>query len=92
MATFVEVKKAFSTLKKFNSKISLLHCVSAYPASSKSCNFKIYTIFRKKFKCPVGWSDHAVNPLIIFNAIKYQKADLIELHLDLDGNGWEERG
>ena len=32
-----------------------------------------------------------VNPLIIFNAIKYQKADLIELHLDLDGRGWEEK-
>ena len=91
MATFVEVKKAFSILKKFNSKISLLHCVSAYPASSKSCNLKSIQYLRKKFKCPVGWSDHTVNPLIIFNAIKYQKADLIELHLDLDGRGWEEK-
>ena len=47
MATFVEVKKAFSTLKKFNSKISLLHCVSAYPASSKSCNLKSIQYLRK---------------------------------------------
>ena len=91
MATFKEVKEAFSTLKNFNDKISLLHCVSAYPANSKSCNLKSITYLKKKFNCPVGWSDHTVNPLIIFNAIKYQKADLIELHLDLDGNGWEQK-
>lgn len=91
MANFAEVKKAFKTLKKYNSKISLLHCVSAYPASVKSCNLKSISFLRKKFKCPVGWSDHTVNPLIIYNAIKYQKAEIIELHFDLEGLGWEEK-
>ena len=32
-----------------------------------------------------------MNPLIIYNAIKYQKADIIELHFDLEGYGWEEK-
>ena len=38
-----------------------------------------------------GWSDHTVNPLIIFNEVKYQKADYVEMHFDLDGKGWEEK-
>lgn len=91
MATYNEVKVAFNILKKHNKKISLLHCVSAYPAKPKSCNLRSIEFLRKKFRCPVGWSDHTVNPLIIYNAIKTQKADIIELHFDLEGYGWEEK-
>ena len=91
MTTLKEVNKAYATIKKFNNKISLLHCVSAYPATPKSCNLKSIPFLKKKFKCPVGWSDHTVNPLIILNAIKYQKAEIIELHFDLEGSGWEEK-
>ena len=91
MATYEEVKRAFKILKKYNNKISLLHCVSAYPADPVSCNLKSINFLREKFRCPVGWSDHTVNPLIIFNAIKFQKSDIIELHFDLDGYGWEEK-
>mgnify|MGYP003951913711 CR=1 FL=1 len=91
MATLGEVNKAYKTLFKKNKKISLLHCVSAYPAKPRSCNLKSISFLRKKFNCPVGWSDHTVNPLVVYNAIKYQKADLIELHFDLEGSGWEEK-
>ena len=91
MATYEEVKKAYKILKKFNNKISLLHCVSAYPASPISCNLKSIDYLRKKFRCPVGWSDHTVIPLIIYDAIKHQKAEIIELHFDLEGYGWEEK-
>jgi len=91
MSTFNEVKQAFSILKRINKKISLLHCVSAYPASPKSCNLKSIKFLKKKFRCPVGWSDHTVNPLIVFNAIKYQNAEIVELHFDLEGQGWEEK-
>jgi sialic acid synthase SpsE len=91
MANFIEVRKAFNILKKNNKKISLLHCVSAYPANSKYCNLKSIQFLKKKFKCPVGWSDHTVDPLVIFNAVRNQKAEIIELHFDLDGSGWEEK-
>ena len=91
MATLGEVNRAYKTLFKKNKKISLLHCVSAYPARPRSCNLKSISFLRKKFNCPVGWSDHTVNPLVVYNAIKYQKADLIELHFDLEGSGWEEK-
>ena len=91
MATLKEVKNIFNLVKKINKKISLLHCVSSYPAQALSCNLNSIRFLKKKFNCPVGWSDHTVNPLIIYNAIKVQKAEFIELHFDLDGNGWEEK-
>ena len=91
MATSKEVKNSFNLIKKINKNISLLHCVSSYPAKVSSCNLNSIQFLRKKFKCPVGWSDHTVNPLIIFNVVKYQKADYVEMHFDLDGKGWEEK-
>lgn len=91
MARFTEVKKAYQTIFKINKKISLLHCVSAYPANPRSCNLNSIKYLKSKFNCKVGWSDHTVNPLIIYNVIKEQKADFIELHFDLDGLGWEEK-
>jgi len=90
MANFREVNKAVNLLKKNNcKKIELLHCVSAYPANVSSCNLKSIDFMKNFFKCDVGWSDHTVNPLIIYSAIHNHKAKLIEFHLDLDGKGWE---
>ncbi len=92
MSNLKEVKKAVSTLKKNKcKKISLLHCVSSYPASISSCNLKSIPFLTKKFNCEVGWSDHTVEPLIIYSAIKNFGAKIIEFHYDLDGNGWEQK-
>lgn len=90
MASFKEVEKAVNTLKKNRcKKISLLHCVSSYPANILSCNLKSINFMRDFFKCEIGWSDHTVNPLLIYSAIRNYKASLVEFHLDLDGKGWE---
>lgn len=92
MANFSEVKKAVKVLKKNNcKKIELLHCVSNYPANISSCNLKSIDFMKNFFNCDVGWSDHTVNPLIIYSAIRNHNADLIEFHLDLDGKGWEHK-
>ena len=37
----------------------------------------------------VGWSDHSVNPGVIYRAIHRWDAEMIEFHLDLDGTGEE---
>tara|TARA_B100002051_G_scaffold116346_1_gene110701 strand:+ start:92 stop:946 length:855 start_codon:yes stop_codon:yes gene_type:complete len=91
MATYLEVKKAFDKIKSYNKKISLLHCVSAYPAKVESCNLESIRFLKNKFNCPVGWSDHTVNPLIIYKAISKYKAQIVELHFDIDGQGWEQK-
>ena len=47
MATFSEVNKAYKTIFKYNKKISLLHCVSAYPAKPISCNLNSIKYLKK---------------------------------------------
>ncbi len=42
-----------------------------------------------KFKIQFGWSDHSVNPGIIYRSIYRWGAEMIEFHLDLDGIGEE---
>ena len=70
MANFNEVKRAYSILKKNGcKKISVLHCVSSYPANISSCNLNSIDFLKKKLNCEVGWSDHTVNPLVIYSAI-----------------------
>lgn len=90
MASFDEVKNAISTLKKNNCKrITLLHCVSNYPASYKNCNLNSILFMRKKTKLNIGWSDHTKDPLLVNRAINNFKIKDIEIHLDLDGKGYE---
>ena len=44
---------------------------------------------KKKFNLEIGWSDHTVNPLLIYKLYKEYNLKLFELHFDLDGKGWE---
>ena len=90
MANYTEVKKAYQIFKNNNvKKISILHCVSNYPAKLESCNLNSIKFLRDKLKCEVGWSDHTANPLIINEAINKYNAKIIELHIDLDKKGYE---
>ena len=90
MATLKEITEAVKILKKNGCKdVTILHCVSQYPADISNCNLKSISYMRKKIKCKVGWSDHTVNPLIINSAIQDFEANIIEFHLDIDGKGYE---
>ena len=90
MANYAEVKKAYQIFKNNNvKKISILHCVSNYPAKLESCNLNSIKFLTDKLKCEVGWSDHTANPLIINEAIDKYNAKIIELHIDLDKKGYE---
>ena len=93
MANFKEVKRSVKILKKFNcKKIILLHCVSSYPANVNMCNLNSINFLKKKFRYQVGWSDHTVNELLVYSAVKNHDADYVELHVDIDGKGWENKG
>ena len=90
MANFGEVKKATKILKQNGcKKITVLHCVSSYPAKIKDCNLNSIKYLSKKLNCEIGWSDHSRNPLIINEVISRFNVKFIELHIDLEGNGYE---
>ncbi len=90
MATVEEIKKAAQTLKEAGaSDVTLLHCVSAYPAPAAEANLSAIKIIRDATGCPAGWSDHTRRPAVIERAVHRWGARVVEFHLDLDGEGAE---
>ena len=97
MATMDEVKAAIDVLADAGCKdLTLLHCVSGYPTPVNECNLAAIETMRNKLKAQssklktyFGWSDHSVNPGVLYRAIHCWRASMIEFHLDLDGAGEE---
>jgi len=90
MATLSEVEQACSVLRSAGCQdVTLLHCVSSYPTKPEECNLASTLTLREKCNCPVGWSDHSVQPAVIYRAVHSWGASMIEFHLDLDGRGAE---
>jgi sialic acid synthase SpsE len=90
MATMPEIRNAVQTLRDAGCRdLTLLHCVSGYPAPVAECNLAAIETLRKEFHCPVGWSDHSANPGVVYAATLRWDAAAVEFHLDLDGTGDE---
>tara|TARA_B100001123_G_C15344364_1_gene1036353 strand:+ start:10915 stop:11790 length:876 start_codon:yes stop_codon:yes gene_type:complete len=93
MANLREVSRAVKILKSTgNKQITVLHCVSSYPASFKDVNLSIIGNLRKKLNVNIGWSDHTVNPNVISRAVHKWDVKDIEMHYDLDKKGFEFKG
>ena len=90
MATLKEIENAVSVLRfEGCSDLTLLHCISGYPTPYEEANLAAIETLRKAFGCPVGWSDHSVNPGVIYRAFHRWEAVMVEFHLDLEGKGDE---
>ena len=42
-----------------------------------------------KTKLDIGWSDHTTKSLVVYKAVQKWKASYVEMHIDLDGQGFE---
>ncbi len=89
MATLDEVKHAVDLFANKRQQLSLLHCVSGYPAPIEQCNLAAIQTLRDACGCPVGWSDHSVSPAVLQRAVHRWGAEIVEFHLDLDAQGDE---
>jgi N-acetylneuraminate synthase len=90
MATLDEVNHACSVLRNAGClDLTLLHCVSSYPTKAEDCNLAAIGTLREACQCAVGWSDHSVDPGVIFRAVHRWGAVMVEFHLDLEGKGAE---
>ena len=84
MATLEEVAEAVDVIDTDgNQNLVLLHCVSSYPASLKDVNLRAMLTLNKRFKVPVGFSDHTSSLLTPIVAVS-MGASLIEKHFTLD--------
>lgn len=90
MANLEEISHAVAILRQAGCEdLTLLHCVSGYPAPAGDCNLAAIESLHSHFDCRVGWSDHSVEPGVIFRAVHRWGAEVVEFHLDLDMKGAE---
>ena len=79
-----EIEKTLKLYKKMkHKKITLLHCVSNYPCSEKNINLRVMNTLRKKFKFPVGYSDHSNSETAAIMSVCLG-AKIIEKHFTLN--------
>ena len=84
MASLSEIEETFRFAKKYGAKdITLLYCVSSYPADYSEFNINNIKVLKEKFKCKVGLSDHSKDNNIAKAAIA-AGAECIEKHIALD--------
>ena len=79
-----EVKEAVEAVEKMNFQdISLLHCVSYYPANFDDLNLRAIHTLKKKFNYTVGFSDHSKGIEASIAAVSLG-AEIIEKHITMN--------
>lgn len=96
MATLDEVAHAAHVIERAGGRdLTLLHCVSGYPAPADEANLAAIDSLAALdagfdgVSIRAGWSDHTVDPGVIFRASHAHATAMIEFHLDLEGEGDE---
>lgn len=86
MGTSREIKETYSNLNKWNQKqLALLHCVSVYPPKPENVNLNNIIDLKKKYKLPIGFSDHSSGTCTSVASITLG-SNIIEKHITLDKN------
>ena len=81
-----EVETAVRTLQDAGAtRLTLLHCVTEYPAPPGQVNLRAMDTLRTTFGLPVGYSDHTSGVEIPIAAVA-RGASVIEKHFTLDTN------
>ena len=83
MATLYEIKDAINAARRGGARgITLLKCVSSYPARAEEMNLKTIPDMAKRFNCEVGISDHSLGTGASIAAVALG-AKMIEKHITL---------
>lgn len=85
MYTMKQIIDTVLLISKYNNKLCILHCTTSYPTEPKNINLNFFKNLKKKFKIPVGYSDHTVDYTIPLAAAALG-ACVIEKHISLDFN------
>jgi N-acetylneuraminate synthase len=64
-------------------KVTLLHCVTQYPAPPDAVNLRAMETMAARFRLPVGYSDHTLGIAVSIAAVA-RGATVIEKHFTLD--------
>ena len=79
-----EVKTAYQVMAPINSRICLLHCVSAYPTPLEDINLSVISDYKNSFtEAVIGYSGHELDTEVSIAAVALG-AKVLERHLTLD--------
>lgn len=67
--------------------VTLLHCVTSYPAPSEDYNLRLIKNLQAIFGTPTGVSDHSSSPVIVPALATLMEAAIIEKHFTLSHEG-----
>ena len=84
MSSLEEVEEAVGVIfSTGNAALTLLHCVTEYPAPVEEINLRAMLTMKEAFGLPVGYSDHTPGIEIALAAVALG-AEVIEKHFTLD--------
>lgn len=80
MSTYSEIEATVNRIKERGLPFAVFQCTSKYPASLEEVGLNVIEEIRKRFKCPVGLSDHSgsIFPGLAAMALG---VDLLEVHV-----------
>ena len=76
-----DIEAALAILGK--SGVSLLHCVTSYPAPEEEYNVRLIAALKKDFGVETGLSDHSLDPVLVPCLAASQGATVFEKHITL---------
>ncbi|MFW5827002.1 MAG: N-acetylneuraminate synthase family protein [Alkalispirochaeta sp.] len=82
VATVRDIAEALATLPPGLS-VTVLQCITAYPAPEEEYNLRSITALRDTFGVPLGVSDHSMDPILVPALATLQGASMIEKHITL---------
>lgn len=84
MANLKEIKRAIEVIHSTgNNQVAVLQCTTSYPAPAETLNLRAIQTLAKKFKIPVGLSDHSEGVIASVAAVAIG-ACILEKHFSLD--------
>jgi N-acetylneuraminate synthase len=80
MSTYSEIESTVNRIKEKGLPFAVLQCTSKYPTSLDEVGINVIEEIRKRFRCPVGLSDHS-GSIFPGLAAMARGVDLLEVHV-----------
>ena len=81
VSTLGDIEEALKITGQKN--VSLLHCITAYPAPPEEYNLRLIPLYSQLFGVKTGISDHSTNPLLVPLLSTAMGATIIEKHFTM---------
>jgi len=82
MGGIPEIDRAVETINRYHENITILHCLSQYPADYHNLNLNSIPFMKDRYKYTIGYSDHSIGIVAPVVAVALG-AEVIEKHITL---------